>query len=1348
MSPRRWRRAGLLAAACTAIAMLPQAVQAAPPAPSPTADPAAAADASPKLRGSVDPARRDTVLRKDWAKSPDVAWTTSGDATGFHVMTATAASGYSWRTVATLSEPGFDTDQWIGNACLTGSAKRVVVVYAPRTFTNKQELFDRGGFTAVVDLASGRVTKVPVQSSLAYFNPGCGVGETALISQFGGAGKAQTRLLELDAARGKLATPITTEGQLTSAVPTRDGIVAAGAGRLFRVARDGGQTEVAPTTGVAYLLKPDADGGVVFLEHAGDQARVRRLATAVKAGAARTLAEGKLADVDLAAGAAGRVFITGKTGKVASLPGSVRRTEAPRGATFSSHGDIALNRVHWLGTEDPRVPVADPGAPRAVRIDARVLATGADVTFGVGTETAPSAATASGGALHPRLAALAGPAPTGLAATGPAALAAATGDPSAPVEDERYCSVPRNDPRNQALQPKPRQVEWAINQAITNTPYAARPANWMNLGMPAYSPLSLFPRVELVGGGRVPAQVYLGIVAQESNMWQASRLVVPGVTGNPLIGNYYGTDVYDEDTTDDWDVRWDKADCGYGVGQVTDGMRLAGKEKPGEVALPYNTQRAVALDFAANVAAGVRILQDKWNQTRNGGLTVHNGDARKIENWFYAIWAYNSGFYPQSDAYKNNGAWGVGWGNNPANPNYPANRLPFLEGGYNDARIPQFWPYQEKVIGFAAYPPTLPDSATTEVAAYRAAWWGGTNPIANRTNAKPPVTEFCDASNDCIPGSTFVPDDPAVTPAKPGPCAHKNAAGQYDLHCWYHQPSTWKADCPNECGNEVLRFDPGYAYQDDAVSFVPNCSTSGLPAGALVVDDVPNGTPSIRPGCTPPASHGAFALNFERDALNQFAGKVDFHQIGGGFGGHFWFAHTRNPSYAGGKMKVTGTWTLDRSLSAWTRVMVHIPDHGAHTRQATYEIDLGNGSFTKRRVVAQRTREHRWVSLGVFPVNGTPRVRLTTDTPDGAGSEDVAWDAVAFEALAGKPRHQIVALGDSYSSGEGASAADGVDYYKETDFKLLQYVDGEMKPFYQNVCHRSKYAWSRQAALSDDPDSIGKRADEWDPTMDYHLQACSGAQSENLLPYHTVPYGQPKPTNAFGQTGTPGSGELSQLDQGYLDENTTLVTLSIGGNDARFSKVFTHCVFGGVGLPSLCQDDTLDGEPKPIGEYTEELINGKVKDSIKIVLQEIHKQAPNAKIMLMGYPKLLENSGGCVPGIGTSEAPWLNATGGLMATRMSEAVDEVRLATPGLAIEFANPVASGLFDGKGVCGNPETINAVVTDLTPGEDGPLPDFLPEDWNANGASQQSLHPKISGARIYADIMQNVVRTKFGL
>jgi hypothetical protein len=109
-------------------------------------------------------------------------------ARGPHLLTADSSQAYQWHTLATLSEPGFATDLWTGNACVTGSGRRAVVVYAPREFTNKPQLMEHGAFAAVVDLASGKVTKLPDQVTLAYFNPGCGTDETAVLTQEAGDG--------------------------------------------------------------------------------------------------------------------------------------------------------------------------------------------------------------------------------------------------------------------------------------------------------------------------------------------------------------------------------------------------------------------------------------------------------------------------------------------------------------------------------------------------------------------------------------------------------------------------------------------------------------------------------------------------------------------------------------------------------------------------------------------------------------------------------------------------------------------------------------------------------------------------------------------------------------------------------------------------------------------------------------------------------------------------------------------------------------------------------------------------------------------------------------------------------
>ena len=804
----------------------------------------------------------------------------------------------------------------------------------------------------------------------------------------------------------------------------------------------------------------------------------------------------------------------------------------------------------------------------------------------------------------------------------------------------------------------------------------------------------------------MPVQVLLGILAQESNLWQASGHALSGVTGNPLIGNFYGRGSTAPDGVQDWNIVWGNADCGYGVSQRTDGMRKAGFARPGEVLLPLASQKAVALDYATNIASGLQLLQDKWNETRAAGLIHSDGDPQWLENWIFAIWAYNSGFHPNPG---NGGPWGVGWLNNPANPHYPANRS-FFGSLASDLTQPQDWPYTEKVIGFAAFSFGTPDGP-----GFRPAWWVGT---AERNRAKPEIYTFCTAANTCTPGVKFTPNAPEVAGEPAGPCAHKNAAGQYDLKCYWHSPTEFNACATGQCGHELLRFDTTFPEQPEGTHNPPNCSLAGLPTGSLIIDDVPDVVPPVRSNCSHVwTSQGTFGLTFASDVSGLFPSKIDFHQIGGGFGGHFWFAHTRLAGAEAGKLKVTGTWTLNQPITGWARVFVHMPDHGAHTQQAAYVVSLGNGT-QKKRFALQRIGAHKWVSLGVMQFSGTPSITLSTETFDGAGRDDIAWDAVAFQKLPAKPRHFVVALGDSYSSGEGASdPAGGDDYYPETD-NNGDLADTEGR----NACHRSPFAWSRKAFLNDVPaQTIGQRADAYDNTIDYQFHACSGARTFNVIPFRTV--GTPKPT-ALGKQGVGQYGEVSQLDKGYLDANTTLVTISIGGNDARFSAVVTKC----VASVTVCQNSPLDTDTQPMTIAVPAQMTNEVKPAIATTLAEIHKKAPNAKIVLMGYPKLFENNGQCIPGIGTEEAPWLNQMGDTMATMMGQAATDATAL--GTVTRFANPIT--FFQGQGICGSPvESVHGIVTSLTAGDKRVPP------------SAQSFHPKISGTTLYANALNAALR-----
>ncbi|MBQ0849448.1 hypothetical protein ACFU9Y_06735 [Streptomyces sp. NPDC057621] len=993
---------------------------------------------------------RVAVLGKDYSSSKDVALSTSGDGTGFHILTGQERDGYKFATVATLREDGFDADSWIGNACVTGSGKYAAIAYAPRTFTNKPELMVRGAFTAVVNLGSGKVTKLPFTASLAYFSPGCGTRDDAVFTQLthDGDEEQKTRLITVDAATGKQSRPVAFPGQVTSAVPTRHGIVAGHGNKLVRI-NGRKETVLAATKHVPFQIAADSGDGVTFIDREADTKTTKANSWAKhldvtqvkgKKTTPKTVAEGKLADWDLSAAPDGTVFLTGKAKNTGTLPGPVKNPgHLAKGARMSSLGHAGVS-TSW---SDGKTSLITPEGAKQVR-DARIMldvvATGKHTELDATPQLSATRAEA-GRRLSPALGIPTGKEPSaepsvsgdseGLS-TQTMRTQALTASATGPSEgtDERYCAVARNDVKKQAFQPTPRQVEWAVDQAVVGELNFYRAANWKSTGMSGYQPQGLFPPIVLAGDPNgtldnedpdetdrwhIPSQVMLGVTAQESNMWQATRFAVPGVTSNSLIGNYYGTQYTSDGTqADPWRINFSEADCGYGITQATDGMRLDGKEKDGETALSPLTQEAVALDYTANIAYGVQILSDKWNQTYRAGMKVNNGHPQWIENWFFALWAYNSGFYETADS---SGHKGLGWTNNPANPLWKANRVPFLQHAtdpskddYSHAAHPQDWPYEEKVLGWAARPISAMFAPGDFKAGYLAAWW---NTNEYRSTVKPPIDLFCDASNDCVPSK--IGDNDSNDPGL-GACqldAGDSDTNKHWLHCWWDKSAQWKnCDSAAQCGHQVHRFNTSYPEQADANSYPPRCS-SGLPSNALIVDDVPDGTTpagSGSRGCGVVQSNGTFTLTYQPSdiidadtgqTVTTYPGKIDTHQIGAAYGNHFWFTHTRSPESfpePGDRMKVTGTWKLGQKITehyGQAKVYAHIPDHGAQTSKAEYRIKHGHGT-TVKAISQDANQSNKWVDLGAYQFNdAVPEVSLDNFN-GGDGSKDIAFDAIAF----------------------------------------------------------------------------------------------------------------------------------------------------------------------------------------------------------------------------------------------------------------------------------------------------------------------------------------------------------------
>ncbi|WP_329334502.1 SGNH/GDSL hydrolase family protein [Streptomyces sp. NBC_00663] len=1311
----------LTAAALTVFGLVPAATPALAAETTPPSSPEPSASSAPPAAGVDDPGK---TLGTGWKASKDRAVTSAADTDGLKILVADSSKAYAWKTVASLAEPTLTADTWIGNQCVM-DAGHVAVVYAPRTFTNKPDLMQGGAFAAVVNTSTGAVVKLPFTASLAYFDPSCNtVTHTAAFTAFrdmNDPAKTKSRVVTVDTA-GKTVGSAVAKGEITSAVPVEDGAIGARGDQLVHLDEKGRATTLATADSPPFDIRPTGDGHVAFLDRQGDSTARAKLWRGQ--GNPSVIASGKLGDMDLRQGVEGRVFLTGKPAGTRLKDTGVTLLDAPAHTEVSTLGRLAVDPVLTPGVRHGLTRIKDAGkgfaqsgsasesttegAPDTVAdgepttVTSTATTTGEEITQSVAQTTADSGDTSVSPAL------------TGTAAS--AGLTAADSRANDPIDTDRWCSVPRNDVNSQALQPTPNQVEWAVDMAVRYELRASRitQGGWRDqIGIGTIDPQGLFPRPTLNGtSGRIPANVLLGVMAQESNLWQAEPGSIPGQMGNPLASyaGFYGHK--GDDPASYWKINWANSDCGYGVGQVTDGMRLAGHEKDGETALPASTQRAVALDYTVNVAASLYILADKWNELHesNQTITVNNDDPAKPENWFAALWNYNLGFNPRS-AETQNGNWGLGWYNNPANPAYPPDRDPFMDMSVDpgnwpwDAAHPQYWPYEEKVLGWSAWSidtgfsyatsgrQDWPGETGYSSAGFRPAWWATE---ADRSRIKPPLSTFCNSANNC--DSDNPPD-----------CPDADCYTQY----WWHQSNvTWKDDCISTCGNENIKYqtlvsEPGRGYRLQYGT--PTCagdSANKLPSGALIVNSVADNTNTYSTCGSTGTDDGSFQFTFNNDGsvgpgLGQYEAKGDLYQIGGGYDGHFWYAHTRNSAHLGGDtgvMTVKGTWTLGQNLNGWARVFVHLPDTGAHTQQAHYTIH-GVAGGDRQRYLNTHYGENTWAELGVYHFTGTPQVELTNTTDDGTADEDVAFTSVAFQSLPGKPQDMVVAMGDSYTSGEGSG-----DYYPVSDRD-----HGETS---WNACRRSPNAWPRKVTLPNQTQTVAALADSYDASLDFQFVACSGAKTWQAASGSPIDSSTGKETWGFDGN----FHEKLQLDSGVLSSDTTLVMLTIGGNDAQFDRKIQACVESGCPSEASMQAD----------------IDATVAKTATL-LSDIHAAAPNASISLMGYPLLFSRTEACSTLVSASQRVILND----MAQYFEDKQSALAASMSAENVHYRSPQSA--FEGKRICDATEGINGVVAG--PNGDG---DFHHDDpktplcwwfWGDSCLSRESYHPNKTGTSAYA-------------
>jgi len=220
---------------------------------------------------------------------------------------------------------------------------------------------------------------------------------------------------------------------------------------------------------------------------------------------------------------------------------------------------------------------------------------------------------------------------------------------------------------------------------------------------------------------------------------------------------------------------------------------------------------------------------------------------------------------------------------------------------------------------------------------------------------------------------------------------------------------------------------------------------------------------------------------------------------------------------------------------------------------------------------------------------------------DGAAPEGAR--AAGSPALTPRERAEAgdyVALGDSYSSGEGA-----YDYQPGTDTDT-------------NSCHRSANAYGQE--IYDSGDFAG----------DFHFGACSGGVVEDY----------------FGTNRT-NPDEPPQRDA--ITEDTSLVTVTMGGNDFGFADVLRHCF-----TTTRCDTEAYRRQLRQtVEEQAAELVE---------MYRDMRARAgDDARIIVVGYPHLFVDDPARTwrsVGIGAEERAFLNEMADTANTAIQDAVAE------------------------------------------------------------------------------------------
>jgi hypothetical protein len=356
-------------------------------------------------------------------------------------------------------------------------------------------------------------------------------------------------------------------------------------------------------------------------------------------------------------------------------------------------------------------------------------------------------------------------------------------------------------------------------------------------------------------------------------------------------------------------------------------------------------------------------------------------------------------------------------------------------------------------------------------------------------------------------------------------------------------------------------------------------------------------------------------------------------------------------------------------------------------------------------------------SLGINHLTVTYRgiasftVHTVSTEPAGFAIDNLTIDPTVSTAVS-----SIASMGDSYSSGEGrtdhnydcGTNLETATYYQDTTVPVgdpLGWLDGfdcdtrtlsHQRPgdllsrpwtVYDNLCHRHGQAYPNLIAQA------------------LHAQqaifvACSGARTFNV---GATQGGNPpqkqhpmSPVNVAG-----GETQLTNVTdfrkQRLGDHDPDVITIGIGGNDAKFVELASHCV-------SPRTDDCTDGT-----NWANEVlstINGDVFDRLVDTFTTLRTNFQNSTLLVFGYPTVVDPGATCGARLGFMDSNETRFLGGTVLDALNSAVSDAAAQAGAFYVDISRVTV-----GHGVCSDDPWINPIIIE------------------GFGVASESLHPNVT-------------------